>query len=160
MAETGCLGDTVSSQLELVRRACWSNRVPPAPMTLYRRPRGLVCDQPRSTAREPTHTSFEEYHIWSRPQLDGQHTRGLQLHPHRGDESPLNGVPRGRECGHGVTMELATGSFLHVEQKGLARQVANDQVVWARAIREAFVPSCRSGYKLDGDAVVCVPASR
>jgi len=71
----------------------------------------------------------------------------------------LNGVPRGQECDLTATLALASGSFLAVQQKGVARQVANDQVIWARTVREAFTPTCKSGYKLDGDGVACVPVS-
>jgi len=60
----------------------------------YRNP-DLVCfHQPCSTAREPIHTSFEDCHIWSRPQLDGQHTRDLQMQPHGVVESPGAGAER------------------------------------------------------------------
>ena len=72
----------------------------------------------------------------------------------------VNGVPRGQECDHETTMSLATGSLLIIQQKGVAQQEVNNQVIWARAIREAFAPTCRSGYKLDGDGVGCVPAPR
>lgn len=72
----------------------------------------------------------------------------------------LNGVPVGQECDHIGTTALASGSFLSVEQKGPAREaVQEDQAVWARAVRESFTPVCGSGYKLDGDAVGCVPVS-
>jgi len=66
----------------------------PPPLTSYRRPCNLVCHQPCSTAREPIHTSFEDCHIWSRPQLDGQHTRDLQLHHHGVVKSPGAGAKR------------------------------------------------------------------
>ena len=71
----------------------------------------------------------------------------------------LNGVPVGQECDHIGTTTLASGSFLSVEQKRAAREVAQwDEAVWARAVRETFTGSCESGYKLDGDAVGCIPA--
>jgi len=57
-------------------------------------------------------------------------------------------------------MAFASGSFLVVQQKEVALQPANDQVIWARTVREAFVPTCGSGYKLDGDGGACVPVSR
>lgn len=73
----------------------------------------------------------------------------------------LNGVPVGQECDHIGTTALASGSFLSVEQKGPSREaVQEDQAVWARAVRETFAPACGSGYKLDGDAVGCVPVYR
>lgn len=73
----------------------------------------------------------------------------------------LNGVSVGQECDHIGTTTLASGSFLSVEQKGPAREVAQwDEAVWARAVRETFTPGCESGYKLDADAVGCAPVSR
>ena len=71
----------------------------------------------------------------------------------------LNGVPIGQECDHVGTTALASGSFLSIQEKDLPRQTAYNQVVWARAVREAFAPACADGYKLDGDAVVCAPVS-